>query len=104
MTNALSTPAARRDFWRRWAVLLLTVAGQNIIVYGVNLADNIMIGRLGSAAEVAISAVFIVNQIQFLLQMIINGVADGTVVICSRYWGEKNLGDIKKAAAAALRT
>ena len=104
MTTALSTPAARRDFWRRWAVLLLTVAGQNIIVYGVNLADNIMIGRLGSAAEVAISAVFIVNQIQFLLQMIINGVADGTVVICSRYWGEKNLGDIKKAAAAALRT
>jgi putative MATE family efflux protein len=52
----------------------------------------------------AISAVFIVNQIQFLLQMILNGVADGTVVICSRYWGEKNLADIKKAASAALRT
>ena len=100
MTNALSAPSVRRDFWRRWIVLLLTVAGQNIIVYGVNLADNIMIGRLGTAAETAIAAVFIVNQVQFLLQMIINGVADGTVVI----WGEKNLGDIKKAAAAALRT
>ena len=104
MTTTLSSPSVRRDFWRRWAVLLLTVAGQNIIVYGVNLADNIMIGRLGDAAEMAISAVFIVNQIQFLLQMILNGVADGTVVICSRYWGEKNLADIKKAASAALRT
>jgi putative MATE family efflux protein len=104
MTTTLSSPSVRRDFWRRWAVLLLTVAGQNIIVYGVNLADNIMIGRLGAAAEMAISAVFIVNQIQFLLQMILNGVADGTVVICSRYWGEKNLADIKKAASAALRT
>ena len=100
----LSDPGIRRDFWRRWVTLLLTVAGQNIIVYGVNLADNIMIGRLGEAAELAISAVFIVNQIQFLLQMIVNGVADGTVVICSRYWGEKNIEYIKKAAAAALRT
>ena len=104
MTTTLSSPSSRREFWRGWTRLLLTVAGQNIIVYGVNLADNIMIGRLGEAAELAISAVFIVNQIQFLLQMIMNGAADGTVVICSRYWGEKNIGDIKKAAAAALRT
>ena len=64
MENTLSTPAVRRDFWRRFTVLLLTIAGQNIIVYGVNLLDNIMIGRLGDAAEVAISGVFIVNQIQ----------------------------------------
>ena len=99
---ALSSPAARRDFWRRWGRLLLTVAGQNIIVYGVNLADNIMIGRL-RGAEVAISAVFFVNQIQFLLQMIINGVADGTVVMCSRFWGEKDTENIKRTAAAALR-
>ena len=102
-TLTLSAPAVRRDFWCRWGKLLLTIAGQNIIVYGVNLLDNIMIGRLGDAAELAIAGVFIVNQIQFLLQMIMNGVSDGTVVICSRYWGEKNIADIKKAASAALR-
>ncbi len=102
-TVSLSAPSARRDFWRRWGRLLLTVAGQNIIVYGVNLADQIMLGRL-NGAETAISAVAFVNQIQFLLQMIINGVADGTVVICSRFWGEKNTDHIKKAGAAALRT
>jgi len=103
-TYCLSTKAARSDFWKRWIRMLLIIAGQNVIVYGVNLADNIMIGQLGEAAELAISGVFIVNQIQFLLQMMIGGIADGTVVLCSRSWGEKNIADIKKAAAAAMHT
>ncbi len=103
MTTALSSPQSRRDFWLRWAHLLITIACQNIIVYGVNLADNIMIGQLGDGAELAISGVFIVNQIQFLLQMMLGGIADGTVVMCSRFWGEKNISAIKKAAATAMQ-
>ena len=86
-TIELSTDASRREFWHRWVRLLVTIAAQNIIVYGVNLLDNIMIGKLGAAAELAISGVFIVNQIQFLLQSICGSISDGTVVICSRYWG-----------------
>jgi len=102
MTGSISSPQSRRDFWLRWTRLLITIACQNIIVYGVNLADNIMIGQLGDGAELAISGVFIVNQIQFLLQMMLGGIADGTVVMCSRYWGEKNIAAIKKAAATAM--
>lgn len=98
----MNTPESRRDFWRRWTRLMITIAGQNIIVYGVNLADNIMIGQLGAGAELAISGVFIVNQIQFLLQMMLGGIADGTVVMCSRFWGEKNIAAIKKTAAFAM--
>lgn len=98
----ISSKAARQDFWKRWGRLLITLALQNIIVYGVNLLDNIMIGKLGDEAELAISGVFLVNQIQFLLQMVINGIADGTVVICSRYWGEKNTDGIKRAAATSM--
>ncbi len=101
--SLISSAKSRGDFWRRWGKLLVTIAAQNIIVYGVNLLDNIMIGSLGDAAELAISGVFIVNQIQFLLQMIAGGISDGTVVICSRLWGEKNIDDIKKAASIALR-
>lgn len=101
--SSLSSQASRRDFWMRWIRLLLTLAGQNIIVYSVNLLDNIMIGQLGETAELAISGVFIVNQLQFLLQMIVGGISDGTVVICSRFWGEKKIDDIKKAASTAMR-
>ncbi len=98
----LSTRDCRRDFWRRWGRLLVTIAAQNIIVYGVNLLDNIMIGRIGAESELAMSGVYIVNQIQFLLQSICGAVADGTVVICSRFWGEKNLDGIKKAGACSM--
>lgn len=104
MTYTLSSKQSRSEFWKRWIRMLLIIAGQNVIVYGVNLADNIMIGQLGQAAELAISGVFIVNQLQFLLQMIVNGIADGTVVMCSRSWGEKNIDGIKKAASTAMRT
>ena len=104
MTYTLSSKQSRAEFWKRWIRMLLIIAGQNVIVYGVNLADNIMIGQLGQAAELAISGVFIVNQLQFLLQMIVNGIADGTVVMCSRSWGEKNIEGIKKAASTAMRT
>ena len=103
MTYTLSSKQSRAEFWKRWIRMLLIIAGQNVIVYGVNLADNIMIGQLGQAAELAISGVFIVNQLQFLLQMIVNGIADGTVVMCSRSWGEKNIDGIKKAASTAMR-
>lgn len=95
----ISSKSTRADFWRRYAKLLLTIAFQNVIVYGVNLLDNIMIGRY---SELALSGVFIVNQIQFLLQMIVNGISDGTVVISSRHWGEKNIDGIKKTASFAL--
>lgn len=98
----LSSKASRSDFWRRWVKLLLTIAAQNIIVYGVNLLDNIMIGKLGEAAELAISGVFIVNQIQFLLQSICGSISDGTVVICSRYWGEGDTNSIKRAGATSM--
>lgn len=91
----------RKDFWKRYFILLVTIAMQNVIVYGVNLLDNIMLGRYPDN-ELSLSAVALVNQVQFLLQMIINGVSDGTVVMSSRFWGEKNIPQIKKTASTAL--
>lgn len=99
----ISSAESRRDFWKRWVKLLITIAAQNIIVYGVNLLDNIMIGKLGEAAELAISGVFLVNQIQFLLQSVCGSISDGTVVICSRYWGEKDIDKIKRAGATSMQ-
>ena len=98
--QSVSAKESRKNFKRSFFRLLLTIAGQNIIVYGVNLLDNVMIGRY---SELALSGVFLVNQIQFLLQMIVGGISDGTVVIASRFWGEKKIEDIKKVSATAMR-
>ena len=60
-----------RSFYLWFFRLTLTIALQNLVVFSVNLADNIM---LGAYQETSLSGVALVNQIQFLLQMLTMGV------------------------------
>ena len=84
-----------REFFNLYVMLVL----QNVIVLGVNLADNIMIG---SYSETALAGVAAVNQIQFVFQQFIMGCGDAIVVLGSQYWGQKRCGEIKKISASAL--
>ena len=86
-------------FYKTFFSLFLVVALQNIIVFSVNLADSMM---LGAYSETAMSGVSLANQIQFLLQMFVNGAANGLVVISSQYWGKKQTEPIKKVFSAAF--
>lgn len=86
-------------FYKTFFSLFFVVALQNVIVFSVNLADSIM---LGEYSETAMSGVSLANQIQFLLQMFVNGAANGLVVISSQYWGKKHLEPIKKVFSAAF--
>lgn len=86
-------------FYKTFFSLYLVVALQNVIVFSVNLADSVM---LGAYSEAAMSGVSLANQIQFLLQMLVNGAANGLVVISSQYWGKKQTEPIKKVFAAAF--
>ena len=77
------------------------MAAQNLLAYGVNLADNIMLGRYN---ETSLAAAAIVNQIQYLLQMIcIAGIGAGTVVIVSQYWGKGEVEPIRRIIALAMK-
>ncbi len=86
-------------FYKTFFSLFGVVSLQSLIVFGVNLADSIMIG---SYSELAMSGVSLANQIQFLLHMFVNGAANGLVVIASQYWGKKNLQPVKRVAAVAF--
>jgi putative MATE family efflux protein len=88
-----------RQFYRTFLRLTMVIAVQNVLVYAVNLADNVMIGGY---SELAMSGVAIVNQIQFLLQMLIAGAGDGLVVMASRYWGERNIDSIHTPGAVGF--
>jgi len=101
MTKALSKIYLPEDrsFYKRYAGLALTIALQNVIVFGVNLADNVM---MGGYSEISLSAVALVNQIQFFLQMLIMGTGDGIVVLASRYWGKCDIKSIKKVAGVGM--
>ncbi len=81
-------------FFRLSGVIIL----QNLLIYSVNLADNIMIGRY---SEVAMNGVSLANQIQFLLQMLALGTSNGMSVLAAQYWGKRSTEPIKKIFAAA---
>ena len=88
-----------KDFYKTFFRLTLAVAFQNVIVYCVNLADNVM---LGAYTENALAGAALANQVQFLLQMMVMGVGEGLLVLSSRFWGEKNVPQIKKTASIGL--
>ena len=89
-----------RSFYKLFFTLTFTIALRNVIVFTVNLTDNIM---LGSYAESAMSGVALVNQIQFLLQLLVTGVCEGAQIFISRAWGAGDNATIKKMVNMSLR-
>ena len=96
-------PAMMRDrkFLLSFLTLSLPIILQNVISLGVNLADNLMLGRF---AEAALSGATAVNQIQFVYQNILIGIGDGMVILASQYWGAGRTEPIKRIASVAMRT
>jgi len=90
-----------KNFYRSLFTMTFTIALQNVIVFGVNLADSLMLGRF---SEEALAGVALVNQIQFLLQMIIIGVGAGTLIFSSRAWGSRDMDTVRKIANIAMKT
>ena len=85
-------------FYKTFFSLSSVIILQNLLTFGVNLADNIMIGRY---AEVAMSGVSLANQVQFLLQMFAMGAANGVGVLAAQYWGKGDTKPIKKIFTSA---
>ena len=84
-----------KNFFSLWYVLVLN----NVIILGVNLVDNIM---LGNFSEAALSGASACNQLQFIFQQLILGIGNTMVMLGSQHWGQKNTESIKKLAHGAL--
>lgn len=88
-----------RSFYKQFFTLYWVLVLHNIIVLGVNLADNIMIG---SYSETALSGVGAINQIQFVFQQVVMSAGSGLVALGSQYWGQGRTSEIKKLTACAM--
>lgn len=88
-----------KAFYTKLLTLTFTIAMQNVIVSGVGLADNIM---LGSYSEAALSGASLANQVQFILQMVVLGLGEGIIIIGSQYWGKNDHLSIKKIINTGL--
>ena len=95
----MKTNISDRGFYKAFFSMTLTLALQNIIVFGVNLADSVM---MGAYSETALSGVGICNNIQFFLNMAASGISSGMTVIASQYWGQKDTKPIHRVSAVAM--
>ena len=86
-------------FYKTFIIMTLTMAGQNLIAFGVNLADSVM---MGAYSETALSGVGICNNIQFFLNMAASGISSGMAVIASQYWGKKETKPIHRVSSVAI--
>jgi putative MATE family efflux protein len=96
---------AKSPFYKTLLRLALPISLQNLITFMVNFADNIMVGRLG---DLAISGVFIGNQIHTLLQIFVKGIGTALAILAAQYWGNGDKKSIRSVSAicfwAALAT
>lgn len=86
-------------FYKAFFTMTFTMALQNLIVFGVNLADSVM---MGAYSETALSGVGICNNIQYFLMMAATGTASGMTVIAAQYWGKREIKPIHRVSAVAM--
>ena len=89
-----------KTFYKSFFRMMFVIALQNVVAYSVNLADTVM---LGQHSEIALAGVNISNQVQFLLQMLVAGAAEGISVLASRSWGAKKFAPIHSLLAIGAR-
>ncbi|MFQ6841662.1 MAG: MATE family efflux transporter, partial [Agathobaculum sp.] len=89
-----------KTFYKSFMVLALSLALQNLLTYGVNMMDTVMLGRY---SQDAMGGVSLCNQVQYLLQMLVVGAGEGAVVMGSQYWGKGKLEPIPHIIGVALR-
>ena len=96
----MSLLVKQKKFYITFISLTLAIALQNVIVYLVNITDSVMVGRY---SEDALSGVALVNQIQYLLQMSVTGIVEGSLIFSARAWGEGRIDGVKNMAAISSK-
>ncbi len=89
-----------KGFYTRLLTLAAPMALQSVITLAVSLADNIMVGRLG---ELALSGVFVANQIQNILHMLVMGLTAAMLILGSQFWGRRQADKVKTIVGIAFK-
>lgn len=89
-----------KTFYRNLLAITMPIAFQNIISYSVNMMDTLMLGSLG---ETVLSASSLAGQVFFLFSILVSGLGCGAGVLCSQYFGKRDLKNLRKIAAMVLK-
>lgn len=80
--------------------LALPIAIQSLIAFFGNAIDTVMIGQV---SQTAFSGTSLANQVFFIITMILSGIAGGSNVLISQYWGRRDRDSIYKVLSYTYR-
>ena len=89
-----------RKFYKLLLSISLPIAIQNLITFAVSMIDTLMVGSLG---EVQLSAVAIANNLFFVLMILMFGLAGGSNIMISQYFGKGDKKSIYKILSIMYR-
>ena len=89
-----------KNFYKLILSIALPIAVQNLITFAVSMIDTMMLGSLG---EVQLSAASISNNLFFILTILIFGLAGGSNILISQYWGKGDVKTIHKILSIMYR-
>ncbi len=89
-----------KQFYKTAAVLATPVVLQNLITFGVNMLDTIMLGSFG---EVPLSGSSLANSFVAIFQILCLGIGGGASVLTAQYWGARDIPAVRKVTTLMLR-
>ena len=106
MINMIKTKKIFSDdkqFYKSVFRIVLPLIAMSAMSLILNFCDIIMLGRLGEEiSETAISAAQIANRPFFVFSLIMFGAMSGATVLCSQYWGKKDIDTINSITGTTL--
>jgi len=95
----MRTSFKNKDFFKVLISIALPITLQNLVSSSVNMLDTLMITSLG---EESLAAVGLANQVFFFYAVTIFGVATGSSIFISQFWGKKDTKNIGRVLGISL--
>lgn len=90
------------SFYKAVLALGLPIAMQNLITQATSMMDSVMLGAADPTGEL-ISAASLANQPFFILSIFCFGLASGSAVLASQYWGKKDCESIRTIISMIMK-
>ena len=88
-----------KEFLRMLIAICVPITAQYFVSALVNLIDSVMVGTLG---DIAVASVGLSNQMFFIFNLLMLGVASGVAIFMTQYWGKSDIEGLHKSIAFGL--
>lgn len=97
--NKMDNKEENTEFIKMLISICVPITSQYFVNALVNLIDSVMVGSLG---DIAVASVGLSNQMFFIFNLLMLGVASGIAIFMTQYWGKQDIEGLHKSMAFGL--